>query len=335
MHTSVCPWHFAEHACVSPPLPTLTQLNVPLAQLILRLLLLRIPLFAGPCVNTPSPLCNVVWSDGMFRVGHHAASVVTDDQLVAALASCTGLEFVFLNACNSLEVCRRIQDHCGVPVVVGWDRVTVPAMQCFVLVRVVGHTGCPGALLCVSVALETPVVLLGACVRMRVFVERSPCLWLPMPHSLSCVGGCGVVQSFLLLRMLYVGRNYETAFARAKCLCAKLCRVEEAALGVQMLQARTSRSFTKVPPAPPLLCPPKAPPAVAAVCAKYCEVWFEPLVVMLWMWVCQMAQAQRERPRGFYDSVSLHTCPSEVGVMLLVLEMLFVSGFLPPELQPS
>jgi hypothetical protein len=89
------------------------------------------------CVCLPCP----AWSDGMFRVGRQSSSVVTDDQLVAALsgrgalATPAGLEFVFLNACNSLGVCRRIQDECSVPVVVGWNKVAVPAQQCFVMVR--------------------------------------------------------------------------------------------------------------------------------------------------------------------------------------------------------
>jgi hypothetical protein len=46
--------------------------------------------------------------------------------------------------------------------------------------------------------------------------------------------------------MLYLGRNYDTAFARAKYLCAKLCRTDEEALGVHMLLTPPSRRFTKV-----------------------------------------------------------------------------------------
>ena len=68
---------------------------------------------------------------------------ITDDQLVAALAErgqlyCAedaGSQLVVLSTCGSINVARRLQAECGVPVVVAWEDEQVPAKQCVVMVR--------------------------------------------------------------------------------------------------------------------------------------------------------------------------------------------------------
>lgn len=55
---------------------------------------------------------------------------VTDDELIEVLmgrglnspieSENRTIEFVFLNSCNSEDLCLRLQNECGIPVVVGW-----------------------------------------------------------------------------------------------------------------------------------------------------------------------------------------------------------------------
>jgi len=67
----------------------------------------------------------------IFRLETGNQEFLTDDELVAALTG-RGLnsdaasdrrtiEFVFLNASNTKDLCMRLQNECGIPVVMGWE----------------------------------------------------------------------------------------------------------------------------------------------------------------------------------------------------------------------
>ena len=49
--------------------------------------------------------------------------------------------FVFVNCCGPAEVAQRLHRECGVPVVMGWRDVTVPAQQCLSMVRTYRYGG--------------------------------------------------------------------------------------------------------------------------------------------------------------------------------------------------
>jgi hypothetical protein len=64
---------------------------------------------------------------------------VRDDDLVECLkrvSRSTPVEFVFLNSCNTLSLCRRLQLECDIPVVLGWSHPAVPAHHCLAMVSV-------------------------------------------------------------------------------------------------------------------------------------------------------------------------------------------------------
>ena len=71
-----------------------------------------------------------------------AVRLLRDDELVAALSGRgllnpigdekRALEFVFLNGCNTADLCLRLQSECGIPVVLGWDGI-VPSPRALVM----------------------------------------------------------------------------------------------------------------------------------------------------------------------------------------------------------
>ena len=72
----------------------------------------------------------------VFRLETGVVEFLTDDQLVDALrerglnsdivSDKRTIEFVFLNASNTKDLCRRLQNECGIPVVMGWAGIVSP-----------------------------------------------------------------------------------------------------------------------------------------------------------------------------------------------------------------
>ena len=72
--------------------------------------------------------------------------VVSDDQLVECLSHRGALrakgfiEVLFINACGSLDVCRRLRGLQSVPVLLGWADEQAPSVMC---AQLVGRICCP------------------------------------------------------------------------------------------------------------------------------------------------------------------------------------------------
>lgn len=71
------------------------------------------------------------------------AVAMTDEDLVECFRGVgalhcgfdTGVEFLFLNACGTAALAKRLHVECGIPVVIGWRSPATPANQCLALVR--------------------------------------------------------------------------------------------------------------------------------------------------------------------------------------------------------
>jgi len=71
-----------------------------------------------------------------FNLSDGSPRYLGDDELVVALTG-RGLlnpigdekrtiEIVFLNGCNTADLCKRLQNECGIPVVLGWNEIVYP-----------------------------------------------------------------------------------------------------------------------------------------------------------------------------------------------------------------
>ena len=75
--------------------------------------------------------------------GPHASCRIADEDMVACLSARgahlveAGIGIVMLNSCSTLGVCRALQSHHSVPLVVGWDAVNVSGQQCTTMVSLV------------------------------------------------------------------------------------------------------------------------------------------------------------------------------------------------------
>lgn len=93
-------------------------------------------LLAVPYTRPRAVIISAIHSGTTFDFG--GGCRIRDDDVVACFVGrgalqcgpSHGIEFVFVNCCGTAEVAQRLHRECGIPVVMGWRDVTVPAQQC-------------------------------------------------------------------------------------------------------------------------------------------------------------------------------------------------------------
>ncbi len=59
---------------------------------------------------------------------------MAEESVAEAIRSMSSLQLLFANGCKTLGWCRRVQDECRIPVVIGWEAEAVPDRLCVAMV---------------------------------------------------------------------------------------------------------------------------------------------------------------------------------------------------------